>query len=250
MKSALFMLLLILLFPANAVYGSDDDIWIKANSAYDQNNFDSAIEGYRLLLEHGIRQPEVYYNLGSAYFKNDQLGMAIAAFRHCLKINPSFKLAQENLDYVRKFTIDKVEKRDRGFMLDIWYGLAEILPPEGHFIFTIAVFWVLCLIITLLLLGFGKKELLIYLLILLTVVFIFEVVITNFVIDETINTRWGVITVVSAELREGPGEDFGKIFTGHEGLEFKILSWRQGYYLVELANGLKGWIQEITLTEI
>jgi len=239
MKSALFLLLLILIFPADAVYGSDDDIWIKANFAYDQNNFDSAIEGYRLLLE-----------LGSAYFKNDQVGMAVAAFHHCLKINPSFKLAQENLDYVRKFTVDKVEKRDKGFMLDIWYSLAGTLKAEGHFVFTIAVFWGLCLVITLLLFGFGKKELLIYLLILLTAVFIFEVVITNFAIDETINTRWGVITVVSAELREGPGEDFGKIFTGHEGLEFKILSWRQGYYLVELANGLKGWIQETTLTEI
>jgi len=250
MKSVLFLLLILLLSTADVACSSDNDIWIQANTAYDQNNFYSAIEGYRLLLEHGLRQPTVYYNLGSAYFKNNQVGMAIAAYRHCLKLDPSFKLAKENLNYVRKFTIDKVEKRDKGFLLDIWYGLAGTLPAEGHFIFTIAVFWSLCLVITFLLFGLGKKELLIYLLILLAVMFIFEAVITNFVIDETVNTRWGVITVASAELREGPGEDFGKIFTGHEGLEFKVLSWRQGYFLVELENGLKGWILGATLTEI
>jgi len=233
-----------------AAYGTDEEIWTKANADFDQNNFESAINGYRLLLERGVRQPAVYYNLGGAYFKNDQIGMAIAAYLHCLKIDPSFTAAKENLEYVRRYTIDKVEEKPKGFLLNIWYGLIGILPAEWYFIFTIIVYWALCLIITLMIVGFGKKEILSYLLILSFIIFIIGVINTNFLIDETVNSKWGVITVASAELREGPGEDFGKIFTGHEGLEFKILSHRQGYYLVELANGLKGWIEGSTLTEI
>jgi hypothetical protein len=143
-----------------------------------------------------------------------------------------------------------VEEKPRGFLLNIWYGLASLLPAPGYFILTIVFYWCLCLVITLLILGIGHKEFLIYSLILLIVVFILSVVVTRFVIDETVNTKWGVITVASVELREGPGEDFAKIFTGHEGLEFKILSRRQNYCLVELANGLKGWIEGSTLTEI
>ena len=250
MKSLFYLILLVFLIIVGPAHGSNEAVWSEANNAYDNNDFESAVAGYRALLERGIRKPEIYYNLGGAYFKNNQIGMAIAAYRHCLKIDPSFASAKENLDYVRGFTIDKVEGKPKGFLLNIWYGLAGMMSAESFFILTIVSFWSLVLSITSLLLGYGKKEFLTYLLIVLALVFILGAVITNFAIDETVNTKWGVITVVSAELKEGPGEDFEKIFTGHEGLEFKIISKRQGYFLVELANGLKGWIKGAVLTEI
>ncbi|MCD6161872.1 MAG: tetratricopeptide repeat protein [candidate division Zixibacteria bacterium] len=250
MRLASILFICILMLPVSSASGSDQDIWEQANNAYDQNNFKEALDGYLLLLEHGNRSPSVYYNLGSAYFKNNQVGMAIAAYRLCLKLDPSFTKAQENLEYVRRYTVDKVEKPPKGFLLNLWSGMAGIFSAEEYFVFTIIIYWILSLIITLMILGIGKKEFLSYLLILLVVVFILSGVQTHFVINETINTKWGVLTAASAELREGPGEDFEKIFTGHEGLEFKILSQRQGYYLVELANGLNGWIKGATLTEI
>ena len=250
MRAVLLSLFTVLLLLVNTTYGSNEETWTQANAAFDQKNFDSAIEGYRLLLERDVRQPVVYYNLGNAYFKNNKIGMAIAAYRHCLKIDPSFNLAKENLSYVRKYTVDRVEDKPKGFLLNIWFWMTGIFSAEGFFVFAIISYWGLCLIITLMVIGLGKKEFLSYLLILSIAMFILSAVITHSVIDETINTKWGVITVASAELREGPGEDFTKIFTGHEGLEFKVLSRRQDYCLVELANGLKGWIKASTLTEI
>lgn len=233
-----------------AAQSSNEEIFAKANAAYDQNNFDEAISSYLLLLQRGVRQPEVYYNLGTAYFKNDQLGLAVAAYRHSLELDPSFKQAVENLGYIRQYAIDKVEESPRGFLLDIWYGLASIFSAQGFFIFTVAIFWSLSAVISLMLLNMTRRELLTYLLILLASVFILSLALTYSVVGEAVSTRWGVLTVPSTELREGPGEDFEKIFTGHEGLEFKILSERQGYYLVELANGLKGWVRSDALGEI
>lgn len=250
MKLIKSLTLILLLFSTIVCFGSNDDIWDGANVAYDQGDFNSAIEGYRKILERDHRYPLVYYNLGNAYFKNGQIGLAIAAYGHSLKIDPSFKLAKENLEYVRKFTVDKVEEKPRGFLLNLWYGLAGLLLAEGYFILTIVIYWILCAVITLLIIGVGKKEFLTYLLILFSAVFILGIAITHFVVNQTHNPRWGVVIVPSVELREGPGEEFEKIFTGHEGLEFKILSQRQDYYLIELASGLKGWVPATTLTEI
>jgi tetratricopeptide (TPR) repeat protein len=240
----------LLLLSSIAFADSDQDVWLAANTAYDNSEFQLAIDSYLKLLEKGIRTPEIYYNLGNAYFKTEQIGLAIAAFRHCLRIDHAFEPARENLHYVRQFTVDKVEEKPKGFLFNIWYGIAGIFSPAGYFIFTIAVFWMLIAALSVLILGFGKKELLTYLLILLAILFILGSVITYSVVDEELNTKWGVLTATSAELREGPGEDFEKIFTGHEGLEFKILSQRQNFYLVELRNGLKGWIKSSLLTEI
>jgi uncharacterized protein YgiM (DUF1202 family) len=63
-------------------------------------------------------------------------------------------------------------------------------------------------------------------------------------------TTWGVLVDDSADIREGPGEDYDRIEIGHEGLEFKILNEREDSYLIELKNGLKGWIDKRAVLEI
>lgn len=247
---AITILLLVSAILSPVIASVDDDTWNSANEAYDNGDYNTAINGYLLLLEKGKRTPEVYHNLGNAYFKSDKIGLAIAAFHHAIKIDPSFAPARENLYYARQFTVDKVEEKPRGFLLNVWYGMTGIFSPQGYFIFTTVVFWVIIGLLSMFVLGIGRREFLTYLLILFGIIFILGAVITYNVVDEEQNTKWGVMTATTAELREGPGEDFEKIFTGHEGLEFKILSQRQGYYLVELRNGLKGWIRSSLLTEI
>jgi uncharacterized protein YgiM (DUF1202 family) len=63
-------------------------------------------------------------------------------------------------------------------------------------------------------------------------------------------THWGVLSQESADIREGPGADFRKVEVGHEGLEFKILGTRENSYLIELGNGLKGWVDKQAVLEI
>jgi len=239
-----------LLLVTRSIASPESEIWNEANRAYDNTEFAKAIQKYNQLLERGKPNPAIYYNLGNAYFKNDQIGLAIAALRNCLTIDPSFALARENLEYVRKFTVDKVEERPKGFLINIWEGMTELFSPTNYFIATLIIYWSLGAVVTLFITRIGKREVLTYLLIFLAVVLILGVALTRYVVDQEINTNWGVLTAASADLREGPGEDFEKIFTGHEGLEFKILSRRQDYYLVELLSGLRGWIPTVTLAEI
>ena len=58
------------------------------------------------------------------------------------------------------------------------------------------------------------------------------------------------MTVPSADIREGPGVDFERIEVGHEGLEFRILGQREKGLLIELENGLKGWVSLEAVLEI
>lgn len=238
------------IFSISPLMASDDEIWNKANTAYDQGDYATATDNYISYLEHGHLLPEVYYNLGNAYFKQGKLGLAMASYHHSLKLNPSFKAARENLVFARSFAIDKVEEKPRGFLVDIWHSLTSLLTPQANFLLSIFLYWLLCAAISLLLLRYGKRELVIYLVIIAAFMFILSAAITRFAINEERGSTWGVVIVSSVDLRDGPGEEFEKIFTGHEGLEFKIISKRQNYCLVELASGLKGWIPRASLTEI
>lgn len=238
------------MFSSSLLAAADEEIWNKANTAYDRGDYVAAAENYTSYIERGHSLPEVYYNLGNAYFKQGKLGLAVASYHHSLKLNPAFKPARENLAYVRTYAVDKVEEKPRGFLVDIWYGLASILSPQANFILTIFFYWLLCAAISLLLFRYGKRELVIYLVIIAAFMFIFGAAVTRFAIYEERGAHWGVVIAPAVDLRDGPGEEFGKIFTGHEGLEFKIVSKRQNYCLVELSSGLKGWIPQESLTEI
>jgi tetratricopeptide (TPR) repeat protein len=250
MNTRTLLIVLLLLFSGSLLMAADDEIWNKANAAYDQGDYAAAAEAYTSFLERGHLLPEVYYNLGNSYFKQGKLGLAVASFHHSLKLNPGFRPAKENLVYVRGYAVDKVEEKPRGFLVDIWYGFASILSPQANFIVTIFLYWFLCAAISLLLIRYGKRELVIYLVIIAAFMFILSAAVTRFEINEERGAHWGVVIVSAVDLREGPGEEFEKIFTGHEGLEFKILSKRQNYCLVELTSGLKGWIPQASLMEI
>jgi hypothetical protein len=62
--------------------------------------------------------------------------------------------------------------------------------------------------------------------------------------------KWGVVINSVVDINDGPGEDFNRIEIGHEGMEFKIISIRENSYLIELGNGLKGWIKKEAAIEI
>src|ERR1051325_9538876 len=51
--------------------------FIIANEAYAKGNFVKAAEGYEQLIAQDYESAELYYNLGNAYYKLDNIGKAI-----------------------------------------------------------------------------------------------------------------------------------------------------------------------------
>jgi len=44
------------------------------------------------------------------------------------------------------------------------------------------------------------------------------------------------------DARSGPGDEYTKIFTVHEGTKVRIRQEREGWYFISLPNGLGGWV--------
>ena len=58
-----------------------------ANQLYSDGNYAEAAKAYEEII---TEQPnsEVYYNLGNAYFKQNELAKAILAYERCLRLDP------------------------------------------------------------------------------------------------------------------------------------------------------------------
>jgi tetratricopeptide (TPR) repeat protein len=247
-----FLVLISLLAICHPRASADDNVelWDQAADSYDSGEYQKAAGIYSRLLERGFVNPEVYYNLGNSYFKSGRLGASIWAYRRALKLDPGMEQAGINLDYVREFNADKIEVESGGFIQDIWSFLTGLATVNGYLLLFALAWWVSGLIASYAVIRTKTVIWPHYLLILGLSVAIFAGVASATRIRHDRFSRWGVIVSKAVDIREGPAEDFDKIEVAHEGLEFRILGERENSLLIELENGLKGWVASETVLEI
>ena len=250
MRKSLYIAILSLIAFSQVIAAENEQLWKDAADYYDKGQYKNAIDNYNTLLEHGFQAPEVYYNLGNAYFKAGDLGHSVWSYRRALKLDSSFQPAKDNLNYVRARNTDQISIKGRGFILDIWDFLTGLFSINGYlFLFTLA-WWLTAAVAVYAIIKINGSHRPYYLLILPLFIVIFSGASAAQRIDDERMTSWGVLISDSADIREGPGAEFNKVVVAHEGLEFKILGVRENSCLIELENGLKGWVNKQAVLEI
>lgn len=73
-----------------------------ANAAYAQGQYGRAADGYQAILNAGHTSGALYYNLGNAYARLDQLGQAIRYYEKARGLRPSDPRVTHNLEQVRR----------------------------------------------------------------------------------------------------------------------------------------------------
>lgn len=88
-----------------------------ANAAYAGGRYEEAAKLYQTLIDE---QPDatVYYNLGNAQFKQGELAQAILSYERSLRLDPSNKDAQYNLEFAQSRITDNITEQD--FFLSSW----------------------------------------------------------------------------------------------------------------------------------
>src|SRR2546430_3835043 len=73
----------------------------KANQEYAAGDFKAAIENYEELVRSGQDTPNLFYNLGNAYFRSNDFGRAILNYERALALDPRHPEAAANLRIAR-----------------------------------------------------------------------------------------------------------------------------------------------------
>ena len=110
-----FLCLLLLVFVQNASALSKAN----ADADYAKGNYQQAIKEYQQLLKEGV-SAALYYNLGNAYYRSDNIPQAVLAYERAHLIQPGDKDIRFNLDFARSKTIDKITPQGEVFFVS-WY---------------------------------------------------------------------------------------------------------------------------------
>ena len=220
---------------AGQVSGTDPD---KARALFRQ-----AALGYeRLIIQDGIENGRLYYNIGNAWFQAEDLGRAILNYRKALQYMPNDPNLRQNLKYARNKRLDNIaEPQKTKVFQTLFFWHYDLSTPVKILVFGIlfVLVWIVAGIRRLLNRPvFGWPFLLaVALTVMMGASLIAEAVILRQVTP-------GVILDPSVVARKGNSENYAPSFTEplHAGTEFELVEQRGQWYDIRLPDGRTCWV--------
>ncbi len=239
------------LFLCGDLYSAPVDHWFeKANQAYASEQYDSAAFYYEKIVESGVSNSAVFYNLGNTCFRQKKLGLARFYFEKAAKLDPQDPDIISNIRYIKANIIDKVPEQERGFLENLLWHLHIFFPLKIQLWITFALLLSISLLLSLSLYFSGNSRLwLIYLSVLLSLVLCLTGISASVKIYELEKISYAILLTPSSEARNEP-EGSKVLFTAHEGTKFRIRKTNGSWSLISLPNGVSGWIETKNLGKI
>ncbi len=128
MKLLIYTFVLLLSFMGTSQEG---DVFEQANSAYADDDFEQSIKLYNSILEKGLVSSELYFNLGNAYMKVNDLANAIYHYEKALQYNPSDPDIKENLAIANTQTIDKVKDAPESNLKSLVHTITHVMQLKS-----------------------------------------------------------------------------------------------------------------------
>lgn len=108
--------------------GAQEAFFTEGNRLYQEDDYTGAIRAYERILEEGYESGALYYNLGSAYFKQGRLGQAILHYERALRLLPGDGDVRANLELARSLTTDDITPLPTFLPLAVARWWVDLLP--------------------------------------------------------------------------------------------------------------------------
>ena len=218
----------------------------EANKLYAEGKFSEAAKIYEALAKTKP-SAEIYYNLGNAYFKANQIGKAILNYERAKRLAPRDGDVRANLAYVNRLIEYKVEDK-RNFYVRQTTRLVSYFKFEECWLLFLASYSIFLIVLLIALIRkhplFGRLSA-----VLLTLLIISSCpMLLKF--GETGMKNEAVVTVKQAEVRYGPSTQDRIAFRLVEGLKVTLPDHKEDWYRIRLLDGRSGWIRDSEISII
>jgi len=216
----------------------------QANQAYRSGEYRDAITTYEQVLASGQESSELYYNLGNAYFKIENIPAAILNYEKAERLTPGDEDINYNLYLANLRVIDKIEPVPELFFVQWWNAVLSSFSSEVWAVIAIIAVWCTAIAAGVMLATRSflvqRIAIIAVVLTLIACVFCSTAAYQRYHNEET--GRFAVVFSPSVSVKSAPDKQSTDLFVLHEGVKVELLDevgvWRK----IRLADGKVGWL--------
>lgn len=239
-------LLLMLLLPMFSLGDNQqaENLFKKGNQQYAKAQYQQAAQIYQQVLKSGYTSAAIYFNLGNAFYKSDDLPSAILYYEKAHKLAPNDRDININIQFCNLKLADKIEQQPEFFVSRWWHGLILLCSADTFavlsVVFLLAGFLLLIVYLFTNLLVLKKASF--YTGFTVILVGLIGIFLANRQINYFETHHQAIIFSSSVTVKGSPNTNAKPLFVMHEGTKVAITQQNGNWIEIELPNGNVGWI--------
>ena len=245
MKRITLIIIAIALMPRFAAAQESYDVWFEqANAAYNEGNYQNALDLYDNIIEAEQESVPLYFNLGNTYYKMGTYPMAIYYYEKALKLDPSNADVKTNLEIANLAIADKIESIPQSFIIKGWNNVKNMFSSNAWATVSVICFTILLVALFLFLrarrMGMRKAGFFVGVLALLFSVFSF--IFSMEKRNDAMERNQAIVMTPTVTVKSSPNKGSVDLFVLHEGAKVTLLDEADGWNKVRITNGSEGWL--------
>lgn len=225
-------------------FAQNTELFDQGINHYKEGNFEQAIAVWESILENGEHSSTLYYNLGNAYFKNEQVAPSIYFYEKALQLDPADKDILNNLAHAQNRVVDDITPAPDSFFESLYHSVIGLFSFNGWavlsvvfaFLFALFFMWYYYAIAS------SKKRIAFSLMGFSLMGTGLALILAMLSYNHFENSKVAIIFAESTQIRSEPLMRSEVSFLLHEGTKVKIKDTDNDWVRVEIADGKEGWM--------
>jgi len=215
----------------------------KANTAYNEGDFSTAITLYEGILKQEKHAAALYFNLANPYYKQGAVAESIFYYEKAKQLAPKDASILNNSQFAQNMALDAIEILPTTQLQSIQNHILELLNVSQWSYFVVILAWGIFLFFVLY--QINTRSILKRLFFVLGSLSILLLLVTYGFLQVKLSDmakKSGILFNKEEQVWSEPNNRSELLFLLHEGTKVEILDELQGWTKIKLANGSEGWM--------
>ena len=240
MKNIIYILLVLTSFG----FAQNNQLFEKANTLYNNEQYNEAILVYDQILNTQQHSVDLYFNKGNAHYKLNNIAPSIYFYEKALQLSPNDKDVENNIAFARNMTVDAIDIIPEAGLSKLIKNITNTLNFDDWA--KASVILVFCFVILFLVYYFAytsfKKRiafigsLMTLFLCCVALLFAFH----KYNLDK--KNKPAIVFAQESKVKSEPNLRSEESFRLHEGTKVQILDTVNSWKKIKLTDGKTGWI--------
>jgi tetratricopeptide (TPR) repeat protein len=225
-------------------FAQNDQIFEEANALYNNGKYAEAIAKYESILGSKKHSEALYFNLGNANYKLNNIAPSIYYYEKALLLSPNDKDVESNLAFAKNMTIDAFEKVPQVGFSKIVNNLVNRFNTDTWAKIAIgsAIFFVFLFLMYHFSYSTSKKRIAFIVSILSLFIACFSIAMAFQKESLDKKDKPAIVFAQESRVKSEANKASEEVFRLHEGTKVQIIETFEDWYKIQLPDNSLGWI--------